>query len=241
MHGRTTDAVGGRGMSRPPRGTSGWWTAGGWMVAGLGVIAGTLVVLLMGALGASASGATATETPDVEVALVSDSDALADGDDLVYTAVVTNRGAALQAKVVLTPPSYITLGTLDRGGVLDQGAAVWTLPLAAGESTTIEVPATVGEIPDGERRATALISLYVDGAPAPVVRSASADAIAGVDDRQAVAAAPELIPLPMVAGLAVALAAGLVAVVALTRRRAVVRSNEHRTAVGGPGSVGGSA
>ena len=62
----------------------------------------------------------------------------------------------MQARVELTPPSYITLGALDRGGVIDQGAAVWVLSLAAGESTTIDVPATVGEIPDGERRATAL-------------------------------------------------------------------------------------
>lgn len=237
----TEESVGGREAVRSPRGRHAWWAAGGWLVAGLGVFAGSLVVLLMGAVGAMASVAAVADAPDVEVALVSDADGLADGDELVYTAVVTNRGAAMQARVVLTPPSYITLGMLDRGGAIDQGAAVWMLPLAAGESTTIEVPATVGEIPDGERRATALISLYVDGAPTPAVRSASADAIAGVDDRQSAITAPELMPVPMLVGLIIALAVGLSAVVVLTRRRAAVRSDAHGTAVGGPGSVSDSA
>lgn len=131
---------------------------------------------------------------------------------------MTNKGEAFGARVVLEPPAYVTLETVEQDGTLDEGGATWSLALAAGETMTLEATASVGEIPADAARATALISLYVGDETSPLVRSASADVIAGVDDEQKVATT-SVPPYAMIGGVAAALAVGIVAVIVLTRRR----------------------
>lgn len=160
----------------------------------------------------------AASAPDVAITLVSDAREVASGDTITYTAVVTNKGEAFGARVVLEPPAYVTLETVEQDGTLSEGDATWSLALAAGETTTLEATASVGEIPADAARATALISLYVGDATSPLVRSASADVIAGVDDEQTVAPA-SVPPYAMIGGVVAALVVGIIAVIVLTRRR----------------------
>lgn len=185
-------------------------------------LAAALAVLLLAAFvaldGHAARADAPPATPDVAITLVSDAREVATGDAITYTAVVTNKGEAFGARVVLEPPAYVTLETVEQDGTLGEGDATWSLALAAGETTTLEATATVGEIPADAARATALISLYVGDETSPLVRSASADIIAGVDDEQTVATA-SVPPYAMIGGVGAALVVGIVAVVVLTRRR----------------------
>ncbi len=208
-------------MSDPrPFSPESWPTTSRRLVAALALLLLAALVAFDG-LAARADAplaAAADAAPDVAITLVSDAQEVASGDAITYTAVVTNKGEAFGARVVLEPPAYVTLETVEQDGALDEGDATWSLALAAGETTTLEATASVGEIPADAARATALISLYVGDETSPLVRSASADVIAGVDDEQTVAAT-SVPPYAMIGGVAAALVVGIVAVIVLMRRR----------------------
>src|SRR5690606_17601530 len=144
-------------------------------VVGVLVALGIALPGQFGALpGQSAEGvASDAEQPDLRlsITLTSDAEALSDGDDPTYTAEIRNDGAAIGARVVLTPPEYITLSAAE-GAVLDANVATWTRALPAGSTTTLEIDATVGEIPADEVRATALAGVHVGDAESPVIRTA---------------------------------------------------------------------
>lgn len=154
-----------------------------------------LAFQLFGTLGASAAAGAPVGldapavaegvAPNLSAALTTGADPLVSGDDITYSAELVNRGESLAVRVVLSPPTYIEAEEVD-GGVLEAGGVTWSATLAPGATRTFEVGAHVTEIPVGEQRATALLSVYVGDSTTPLVRTASADRIAGVDDAQVV-------------------------------------------------------
>jgi hypothetical protein len=175
---------------------------------------------VLGLLGFGAAPAVAAEqsTPNIAVTLTSDAEALIAGERITYTAEIENRGEAVQARVVLTPPAYVTLGSIEDAEI-DGNEATWSLTLGAAETRTIDVPARIGDIPDAELRATALLSLYVDDSTSPLVRTASADLIDGVDDVQTEVSPVPGILLAVGTGLIVVLVALAILFIVLQRRR----------------------
>lgn len=169
---------------------------------------------------ATSGAAAAAEQPDAQLSITLDSgvDAVADGDALTYTTQIRNSGGAMNARVVLTPPAYIALGETD-GATVEQNAATWQVLLAADSTTTLEIPAAVTQIPGDEVRATALVSVYIGDSTAPLIRTAAADPIAGVDDEQVVV--PSVATVVLWIGIAVVaiLAAVAVALLVLRARR----------------------
>lgn len=179
-----------------------------------------LALPVLGMLGAQVAPAQAA--PNLSITLTSGVDTLAPGDDLTYTAEVVNRGESIDARIVLTPPVYIELNAADEaleGAVVEGNEVTWTTTLDAAATTTFEVPATVAEIPEGELRATALVSVYIGDSTTPLVRTASADHIEGVDDEQLVANPVLPMLLWVGIGLVVVLVVVAVVLVLVQRRR----------------------
>lgn len=185
-----------------------------------------LVALALPALGLLGAPAVAAQAaPDLSVTLTTGADPLVAGDDLIYSAEVLNRGESIDVRIVLSPPAYIEAEAVD-GAVLEEGELTWTTTLGAASTTAFEVPAQVSEIPDGELRATALLSVYVGDSTTPVVRTASADRIEGVDDEQVVESGfPFGLLWGGIAVVAVLLVAVVVLVVVLRRRRTVAEED----------------
>lgn len=196
------------------------------------VTALTVVLPLLGMAGAGLAPAAAQ--PNLAVVLTSDADAVAPGDPITYSAEITNRGEAVDARVVLAPPAYIALGEADGDGVVDGNAVTWASNVPAGGTSTFVVSADVGEIPADEVRATTLVSVYVGDSTTPVVRTASADRIVGVDDAQVVEEASPLPVVLIVVGvvLVVALLVLTVVLVVVRRRRAAAAAEEEESHVG---------
>ncbi|MBN8423216.1 hypothetical protein JF531_01615 [Microbacterium esteraromaticum] len=180
----------------------------------------TFLLAMLGSTGIGAAHAAADEqaTPSIAVTLTSGVESLGAGDELTYSAEITNRGEALQVRVVLTPPEFVTVGSL-AGAEVEDNEVTWSLTLAAAEATAIEIPVTVGDIPVGERRATALLSVYLGDSTRPLVRTASADLIDGVDDEQTVASSWPTVLFWGGTGLTVVLAMVAIALILLLRRR----------------------
>lgn len=179
-----------------------------------------LTIPVLGMLGAHVAPAQAA--PNLSITLSSGVDTLAPGDAITYTAEVVNRGESIDARIVLTPPAYIELDAADEaleGAVVAGNEVTWTTTLDAAATTTFEVPATVAEIPEGELRATALVSVYVGDSTTPLVRTASADHIEGVDDEQLVANPVLPMMLWVGIGLVVVLVVVAVVLVLVQRRR----------------------
>jgi hypothetical protein len=173
----------------------------------------TLVLPMIGMMGTWS--VPQNTSPELSISLSSGADAVAEGDEITYLAEIDNRGAPVAARVVLTPPAYIEMDAA-AGGLLEDDGLVWDLTLESG-MTPLSVSALVGEIPAGELRATAVISVYVDGSTTPLVRTAVADHIEGVDDEQVtVTPVPRLLA---VGGLFVLLASGATGAVAVLIRR----------------------
>ncbi|MFJ4254336.1 hypothetical protein [Microbacterium sp. NPDC090003] len=193
------------------------------------VLAIVLPALGLLGFGGTPAAAAAQATPNIAVTLTSDAEALAAGERITYTAEITNRGEAVQARVVLSPPAYVSLGEIEDAEV-DGNEATWTLALGATETQTIEIPARIGDIPQGELRATALLSLYVGDAPSPLVRTASADLIDGVDDVQTEASPLPGILLVVGSALVVALIGLAVVFIVLQRRRRAAEEAAKREA-----------
>lgn len=179
-----------------------------------------IAIPVLGMLGAHVAPTQAA--PNLSITLASGVDTLAPGDAITYTAEVVNRGESIDARIVLTPPAYIAVDAAGEGAdgaVIDGNEVTWTTTLDAAATSTFEIPATVADIPESELRATALVSVYVGDSTTPVVRTASADHIEGVDDEQLVANPV----LPMLLwggiGLVVILVAVALVLVLMQRRR----------------------
>lgn len=195
-----------------------------------------IAIPVLGMLGAHVAPAQAA--PNLSITLTSDVDALAPGDGVTYTAEVVNRGESVDARIVLSPPAYIELDAAGEaaleGAVIEANQVTWTTTLEAAATTTFEVPATVGEIPEGELRATALISVYVGDSTTPLVRTASADHIEGVDDEQKVA--NPVLPALLWVGIAVVVLLLVVAVVlVIVQRRRKAAATDAGEVDAGPG------
>lgn len=176
-------------------------------------------------LGLLGAGLAPAAEPNLTVTLTSDADAVAPGDPITYSAEVTNRGEPVDARIVLAPPTYITVGEADAEAVVDANEVTWTRNLPGGGVESFEVTASVGEIPADELRATALISVYVGESTTPVVRTASADRIVGVDDEQVVEESSPLPTVLVIGGVSlivVLVALGVVLGLAKRRRREAV-------------------
>jgi len=167
---------------------------------------------------ASASDASVEASPNIAVTLTSDADTVAAGERITYTAEIINKGEALHARVVLTPPQYATVGSIEGAEVVDN-EVTWAITLGAAETKTLEIPARIGEIPDTELRVTTLLSLYVGDSTRPLVRTASAAHIDGVQDVQVVSSPQPSILLWGGIGLLIVLASLAVVIVLLQRRR----------------------
>jgi len=176
-----------------------------------------LSAVLLG--GGPAFAAAAAPPAGLSISIKTDGGSLRSGAQVSYTATVQNDGiAAVDGRLVVTVPNYVSINAAD-GGHLAGSDASWTVELPAGARVTKKVSATLGDIPKGELRVTTLVSLYLGDATQPAIRSAEADAIAGVTDPahavgdKAVdtsAAAP-----PTLVGIGIGAAAILVAVAVL--------------------------
>ncbi|MFS0853609.1 hypothetical protein [Microbacterium sp. 179-I 3D4 NHS] len=183
-----------------------------------GVALVALVLPMIGMMG-TWSVSNQDATPDLSISLSSGTKGVAPGDALTYTAEIENRGAPVLVRVVLSPPAYVEPEAAG-GGALDEEGVIWDdLTLASG-LTVLSVPAQVGEIPAEERRATAVISVYVGDSASPIIRTAAADLIQGVDDAQiTVAPAPRLLVIGGLFALLLVGAAGAAAVFLRRRHR----------------------
>lgn len=164
------------------------------------------------------SAAAAAPDPQLSITLTAGVDTVAGGEDLTYTAEIRNSGADVDARVVLASPDYIALGNTQEAAV-EENEATWSLLLEGASTTTLEIPAHVAEIPAGEVRATAVISVYVGDATAPLIRTAAATGIEGVADEQVVVPSTGAIILWVGAGVVLVLAATAAALLVLRPRR----------------------
>ena len=103
--------------------------------------AGLAIALpMLGLFGFGGVPAAAAEqaSPNIAVTLTSDAEGLAAGERITYTAEITNRGEAVKARVVLTPPAYVSLGEIE-GAEVEGNEANRALTLAAAEAKTLEL------------------------------------------------------------------------------------------------------
>lgn len=162
--------------------------------------------------------------PQLSITLTNERDEIRPGEELTFTAEIRNTGATIAGRVVLDAPAYMALGATDGATVAD-ATATWDATLEAGSTTTVSVPATVGDIPETETRVTTLVSVYIGDSPAPVVRTAVANRIVGVTDGASPAAgqadggAALLAWIIAGAVLVVLLAAAAIVLAVLRRRR----------------------
>lgn len=201
------------------------------------VLAGALAVVLVAPLAAAAFAAPAAATTSraeaadelrLSVTLSDGVETVASGDAVTYQAEVRNDGDTIDTDIVLEAPDYVSLDEAD-DAVVEASRATWSLALPHG-TTTFELPASIGEIPDDDARVTTLLSVYVGEAAAPVVRTAVANRIAGVDD-EPVASAPVPIVAWVAGGAAILLALIAVALLIVMRRRRAAREHAQNDSV----------
>jgi hypothetical protein len=136
----------------------------------------------------AAPAATAEEVApaaQLSVTLTSSPETVASGDSVDYTGEVKNLGAAeAVVTVVVETPAFLTLGAAE-GATVEGNKASWPVTLAPGAAQAFEIDATIGEIPETEKRVTTLASVFVGDETSPIVRTASASFIDGVDDAPA--------------------------------------------------------
>lgn len=180
-------------------------------------------------------GAAAAAQPEAQLAitLTSGVETVADGDAVTYTAEIRNGGATVNARVVLAPPGYVALGQAD-GATIEDNEATWSLPLAGASTTTLEISARISEIPDGEARVTALVSVYVGDSTAPLIRTAVANAIEGVADEHTVGPATGTIILWVGVGAVLILAAAAAVFLVLSSHRKEARTAGADASEGSP-------
>lgn len=121
----------------------------------------------------------------LSVTLTSSAETVTAGDSVEYTGEVKNLAdAEAVVTVVVETPAFLTLGAAE-GATTEGNKASWPVTLAPGAAQAFSVEATVGEIPETEKRVTTLASVFVGDDTAPIVRTASASFIEGIDDSPA--------------------------------------------------------
>jgi hypothetical protein len=148
----------------------------------IGLAAAATLGILIGVAPATAVSAA----PEMSVTISDGVKTVKPGMGVTYTTKVTNLGAdPVDAKIVVAVPSYVEVG--DAGtGTVDKQTVTWAATVAPHETSDLKLTVTVGDIPKGDVRVTAVASVYVDGVePSPLIRSADADRIQGVADTPA--------------------------------------------------------
>lgn len=146
------------------------------------------LVLATGVAGIAAMPAaaySAATPPDgLSITITDNVDELADGSTASYEAELTNAGSkSVTVTLIVTVPEFASIENA-KGGNIDGSAASWKLKVAAGKSKSVVVDAVIGDIPAATYRITTLTSVYLgtDTDAAPIIASADADTIPGVDD-----------------------------------------------------------
>jgi hypothetical protein len=149
------------------------------------ILTALAAVALVFAVTPAATAEEVAPAAQLSVTLTSSAETVAAGDSVAYTGEVKNLGAAeAVVTVVVETPAFLTLGAAE-GATIEGTKASWPVTLAPGAAQAFAIDATIGEIPDTEKRVTTLASVFVGNDASPIVRTASASFIAGVDDSPA--------------------------------------------------------
>jgi hypothetical protein len=175
---------------------------------------------------------SAAPAAQLSVTLTSTQKTVTAGDKITYTGRLQNLGASdTDVTIDMDAPAYVKLGK-STGAKVDKSDAKWTATLAPGKTKTFVIKASIGKIPSSERRVTTVASVYVGDAKAPIVRTADASFIKGVDDTpgaqptstpsaSSTSAATSVLPWIIAGGILILLlaAAAVILVVRRNRRR----------------------
>jgi hypothetical protein len=161
----------------------------------------------------------------VAVSVTASGDDIAAGDVVDYTVKVRNAGPALSARVVLEPPEFVDLTAADDAGA-EGDPVTWATVVAGDATSTFRAQGSVDDLPVNVVRATAVVSVYLEGSTTPLVRNAVASHVDG-DVEPTVLAPPEDRPAEdrRVVGLAFA---GAMAMLAAAGVGAVIRSRNRQ-------------
>jgi hypothetical protein len=161
----------------------------------------------------------------VAVSVTASGDDIAAGDVVDYTVKVRNAGPALSARVVLEPPEFVDLTAADDAGA-EGDPVTWATVVAGDATSTFRAQGSVDDLPVNVVRATAVVSVYLEGSTTPLVRNAVASHVDGVVE-PTVLAPPEDRPAEdrRVVGLAFA---GAMAMLAAAGVGAVIRSRNRQ-------------
>lgn len=162
-------------------------------IATLTAVAGG-VLAVVAAVPCPAAGAAGPTSPvRLSIALTDNHITMAAHSAAAYTATVTNSGIqAVSGTLVFAAPGFVQYPDAARHGMITKHDARWKITVPGGQSVTERVTVRVGTIPKSAIRVTSLASFYIGAASgSPVIRTADADRIAGVQDP---APAPAITP-----------------------------------------------
>lgn len=144
------------------------------------VVAGMILAVAVAPPAMAEDGAA--PAAQLSVTLTSNQKTVTAGDAITYTGTLKNLGASdTDVTIDMDAPAYVKLGT-SRGAKVEKNDATWTATVMPGKTKQFVIKATIGKIPHTERRVTTVASVYVGDAQAPIVRTADASFIKGVND-----------------------------------------------------------
>jgi hypothetical protein len=175
---------------------------------------------------APAAGEPTPPAAQLSITLTSNEKTVTSGDEITYTGRVENLGdSGAHLRIVLDAPDYVALADAE-GAAVHGHQATWTTRVGSGATARFRIAASIHKIPRSERRVTTLASAYVGDAATPVVRTAVASFIAGVEDTPGgtarvtpAPAKPPASPLPWAIGGGVVLLVLIVLAAVLVARR----------------------
>jgi hypothetical protein len=143
--------------------------------AATAVFAACLAAVVAGPVVPASAATTAAPPAGLSIAITDHVSEVQPGSAVHYTATVTNLGArAVTGTLTVTVPEYAKASG---------HTASWTVTVEPGKTASKTLDATIGTIPKGEVRATALATLFARGRSTQIlVRSADPDLIKGVRD-----------------------------------------------------------
>jgi hypothetical protein len=180
-----------------------------------------LAAIVAGPVASASAATTAAPPAGLSIAITDHVSEVQPGSAVQYTATVTNLGArAVTGTLAVTVPDYAKASG---------DTASWTVTVEPGKTASRTLDATIGTIPKGEVRVTALATLFARGSSTQIlVRSADPDLIKGVRDpaqtvRPAAASAPTVfnagIVFAVILLVVVALGVALAVFLIWTRKR----------------------
>lgn len=115
--------------------------------------------------------------PQLSITISDGLDAATAGDDLAYTIVIENLGAADAIGLTITQsvPEGMTFGSADTAGALDGSQVVWTVDVKAAEKATLSTTMTVGETPADLLRLATVACALPTPTDAPIVCASDSD------------------------------------------------------------------